>query len=194
MTKEVNILTVLPTELAQQLSQQRRLKDYNTLPKLNQNVLEAVREFMIDNVGYEHLPMACLCANAKNLQMDSSEIFHILPANSKNSVLFIIRMPEDMIVSVPYQALLDASEEADACGDDEDSIELFKDDFKSQLSVGQLGSDSDEEVIEFIPYLDYSKCKGYANFNQNFGTDGTANNILPDIKEYAVAKLTAFID
>lgn len=190
--KTVNIFTVLPIEQATQLSQEHKLQGHNTVPQIDTAIIEAVREYMIDNVGYENLPMACLSANSRVFQADSTEIFHILPANNKSSVLFVIQMPEDMIISVRYQDLLEASREAEDCDGDEDSLEFVKENLKDLLVLGQGDYLPDEEIIEFIPYLDYSKCKGYAKFNEEFGT--TVQSGFPGIKEYSVAKLTAFIE
>lgn len=190
--KTVNIFTVLPIEQATQLSQEHKLQGHNTVPQIDTAIIEAVREYMIDNVGYENLPMACLSANSRVFQADSTEIFHILPANNKSSVLFVIQMPEDMIISVRYQDLLDASREAEDCDGDEDSLEFVKENLKDLLVLGQGDYLPDEEIIEFIPYLDYNKCKGYAKFNEEFGT--TVQSGFPGIKEYSVAKLTAFIE
>ncbi len=191
MGKNVSVVTVVPTSLAQDLVKKRKITNFNTMQHINSHILDAVREFMTDNVGYADLPMACLNTKARTFKNGSSEIFHYLPSNSKDSVLFIMQMPEDMIVSVAYSDLLDASSEASDCEGDEDSIEIVKEDFKELLNLGQGDFDGDEEVIDFVPFLDYQKCKGYAKFDENFEAKDFN---LPGIEKIVLAKLTAFIE
>ena len=187
----INVVTVLPEKMANELSKKRKIKDYNTLPNISESILEAVREFMTDNVGYANLPIACL--NANSVVDGGKEIFHYIPTNSKDGVLFVIQMPEDMIISVPYQTLLEASEDAKGCEGDEDSLEFIKEDFKEQLSVGPGDFDTDSEMIEFIPFLDYTKCKGYAVFDENFNSQKQTLN-LSGVERCTLARLSAFIN
>lgn len=185
----VKMLTVVPKDLAASLCSKQRVKDYNTLPQLHRSVIEAVRGFMTENVGYSELPMACLEISSKGGINDSSDFFHYIPANSKENVLFQLEMPDDMIISVPYQVLLSASEEASMCEDDPDTIELIKEDLIEALTVGGI-SDSGE-VITFIPFLEYSKCKFYARFDANFKP---IEIDLPGLETIPLAKLSAFMD
>jgi hypothetical protein len=183
------MLTVVPTELAASLCDKKKVKDYNTLPQLNKAVIETVREFMTENVGYSELPMACLRINAKNESIEESDFFHYIPANSKENVLFQLEMPEDMIVSISYQTLLDASVEAEECGGDRDGLALVKEDLMEQLKVGELSES--EEVISFIPFLEYTRCKFYARFDDNFEP---IEIDLPGLEKLPLAKLSAFVD
>lgn len=187
----VSVLTVIPSHLAQDLVTKRKIENFNTMKHINSNILDAVREFMTENVGYENLPLACLNTQTKALRSDSSEIFHYLPSNTKDSILFVMQMPEDMIVSVPYSELLDASNEATDCGDDLDSIEIVKEDFKELLTLGPGDFDEGEEVIDFVPFLDYQKCKGYARLDENFEAKDFS---IPGIEKIVLARLTAFIE
>ncbi len=187
----INVVTVLPAKMANELSKKRKLQDYNTMPNISEAILDAVREYMTDNVGYANLPIACL--NANSVVDGGEEIFHYIPANSKDGVLFVIQMPEDMIISVPYQTLLEASEDAKGCEEDVDSLEFIKEEFKDQLSVGPGEFEEDMERIEFIPFLDYSKCKGYAVFDENFNSHKQEFN-LAGVEKCTLARLEAFIN
>lgn len=187
----VKMVTVVPVELAKDLQEKKRIKNYNALPQLNKTIIGAVREFMTENIGYDDLPIACLSINAKLENDNGSDVAQILPSNSKNNVLFLLNMPKDMIVSIPYCDLLDASEEAESCNDDEDSLQFVAENFKDQLVLGAPDYADDEEVIEFIPFIDYERCKKYAKFNDNFEASEFE---LPGIERCSLAKLSAFIE
>lgn len=188
----VNMYTVVPIELAAALKEKKKVKDYNTLPQLNSNILDVVREFMTDNVGFSDLPMACLSVSKKVARMDSTELFHYLPANNKSNVLFQLQMPNDMIVTVSYDELLNASQSANEAGGDNFELELIKEEFKESLFLGECDySDMDNEVISFIPFLAYDYCKFYAKFDENFET---GEFDIPGIEKISLAKLSAFID
>jgi len=192
MGNMVNMYTVVPIELAMDLKEKRRIKDYNTLPQLNTAILDAVREYMTENVGFSELPMACLSLNRRASAMDSTELFQYLPINNRENVLFRLKVPEDMVITVSYDILLSMSKSADECGNDPDEIEIIKEDFKDLLILGDGGyMDSDEEAISFIPFLDYNCCEFYAKFDENFHTSELE---IPGIKKFSLAKLSAFID
>ena len=57
---KITMLTIVPKQLAVDLNSEHRIQDYNTLPQLNQKVLDTIRQFFSDKVGYSNLPMACL--------------------------------------------------------------------------------------------------------------------------------------
>lgn len=188
----VNMYTVVPIELAAALKEKKKVKDYNTLPQLNSNILDVVREFMTDNVGFSDLPMACLSVSKKVARMDSTELFHYLPANNKSNVLFQLQMPNDMIVTVSYDELLNASQSANEAEGDDFELELIKEEFKENLFLGECDYlDMDDEVISFIPFLAYDYCKFYAKFDENFET---GEFDIPGIEKISLAKLSAFID
>lgn len=183
----ITMLTVVPTELATDLCEKRKVKSYNTLPQLHPAVLESVREFMTENVGYSDLPMACLNVNSKSRA--ESNVFEAIPTNHHESVLFQLDMPDDMIVSIDRGTLMDLSGEAYDCEDSPDDLEMIKDDLKEQLVVGEIPDV--EEVISFIPFLEYSRCKLYAKFDKNFKP---IELDLPGLEKIPLARLSAFVD
>lgn len=192
MSELVNMYTVVPIELAADLKEKKKVKDYNTLPQINPEILDEVREFMTDNVGFSDLPMACLSLSKKVARMDTTELFHYLPANNKDSVLFQLQMPNDMIVTVSFDELLRASKEADEAAGDEFELDIVKEEFRDSLSLGECCySDSDDEMISFIPFLDYNYCKFYAKFDENFET---GEFDIPGIEKISLARLSAFIN
>lgn len=185
------MLTIIPKELAMDLNDKKRVKDYNTLPQLNPAVLEAVRGFFRDKVGYADLPMACLQQpkDRNGKVMFQTDFADYLPVNNKESVLFVLEMPEDLIVSVNYGYLLDMSENMNGCSDDEGMIDYLKEELTENLTLGII---SDDNAISFIPFLDYSRCRFFAAFNSNFEPDETLK--LPGIAPIDLRELTSFIN
>lgn len=182
----VSMLTVIPIGLAKELCTQRRVKEYNSLPQLNKRIHNAIREYMSENVGYSDLPMACF-GKPENGTLDSVEsVTNILPINSKESLLFLLEMPDDMIVSVGFDDLLNASHDADACNDEEE-LEYILEDFKDLLCTG-VTDDAKNRMI-FIPFLDLSRCRFFAKLDDTFGTEEL---VLPGIERMDIRKLTSF--
>lgn len=188
--KKITMLTVVPISLAKQLCERKVVKDYNTLPQLNPSILETVREFMTDHVGYADLPMACLSKAKIDLSKANvgDSISTYLPINSNDSVLFQLDMPEDMIISVDFSELLEASIAASEAVD-EDDLALTKESFRDNLYLGL--TPSTEEQIIFIPFLDVSRCKFYARFSKDFDTDDLK---LPGIEQISIRELKSFIE
>ena len=189
---KVTMLTIIPKELAMDLNQKKRVKDYNTLPQLNKSVLETIRKFFEDKVGYTDLPMACLMQpRDKNgkvlLQTDFADY---LPVNNKESVLFLLEMPEDTVVSIDYSELLEASDAMNDCGDDEGMLEFLQSELTEKLEVG-VDFDNNN-IISFIPFLDYSRCKFFAAFNSEFELDESLD--LPGLSPLNLRELTSFIN
>lgn len=186
----VTMLTVVPIQLAQQLAEKKRVKDFNNFPQINMDVLQAIRTYMTEHVGYDDLPMACLSQSKVDLSAENvgESIGTYLPVNSKESVLFQLEMPEDMIVSVKFSDLLEASNEAnDAVG--KEDLELTLDMLTDNLSLGVLPDETEEQIF-FIPFLDSERCKFYASFNKNFDTNELK---LPGIEQVNLRQLQSFV-
>ena len=134
----VTMLTVVPINMASSLKEKVKIKSYNTLPNIQSSVLEAVKSFMNKRVGYNELPMACLEISGDLTDVDTEDIFHYIPTNCKETVLFQLEMPEDMIISVKYQDLLDASQDAEEFSDDPEFLQDVLDEFTSKLVQGPM--------------------------------------------------------
>lgn len=190
----VSLLTIVPSNLATQLANNKRIENFNTLPQINDKILEVVRDFMTDNVGYSNLPMACFSKSLDENDSVGAEstVFNYLPVNRNESVLFQLNMPEDMIISVSFSELLSASVEAGDClklGDDED-LEFVKESFREKLSLGISGNECRDQII-FIPFLALDKCEFYAKFDEDFNTQALD---LPGVKQMDIRQLSSFID
>lgn len=182
----VSMLTVVPAKLALDMCANKVLKNFNTLPRVNNTLLETVREFMRNNVGYADLPMACLVAPKSDNNNIAETVQQYLPINSKDSVLFQLDMPDDMIVAMNYRQMLELSNELDH-STDKDTIEFIQEDVMDALSLG-LPSDP-SECIFFIPFLAADKCKFYAKFDNAFSTEEFN---LPGIEKMTITELSAF--
>ena len=189
---KITMLTIVPKNLAINLNTSRRIQDYNTLPQLHPIVLSTIRDFFNDKVGYSNLPMACLMQpKDKNgklmIQKDFSDY---LPTNNQDSVLFLLEMPDDMIVSINYEQLLEISSIVEEFEDDSSMLDLYKEDLVAALQVGI--DYNDENLISFIPFLDYSRCKFFAAFNSNFEPDESLT--MPGLSQLNLRELQMFMD
>lgn len=187
--QKVVMITAVPKKIAEDLSRKRRVVGYNTLPNVNARVLQSIREFMTEHVGYSDLPMACLSKPRTSIAQSSSAgvaLSNYLPINSNDCIMFQLEMPDDLLVSVGYQELLMASSEVERAGS-EDEIDFLCEEFKEQLKLGVL---AEEDQISFIPFLDYERCKFYALLNPNFGTEDVK---LPGLAKIDVREMTSFL-
>lgn len=189
--KKVKMLTVVPANLAATLAKDKKIADYNTLPQLNATLLSFIREYMTMRVGYANLPMACLCCMRNGTDALSGEdILSRLPVNSKNSVLFQLEMPEDMIVSIDFDELLEISDEISKISEgDTLTLEFTKDKLFDSLVLGI--EESLQDPISFIPFLARDRCKFYAKFDSNFDSEGMD---LPGLERIDVRELTSFLN
>ena len=186
------MLTVVPKDKAVSLVQSGALVNFNNLPNLNDEVLSTIKDFFAEKVGYANLPLACLRQvkdSSGNLVL-TKDFMNYLPVNSKESVLFILEMPSDLIVSIDYSVLLDISAAMTDASGDSDAIQLFKEDLIDQLRLGV--TESRDDMISFIPFLDKGRCKFFAAFNQNFEPDSSLD--IPGMSKLSLHELTAFID
>lgn len=191
--KRVTMLTAVPSNLALELCNKKRIKDYNTLPQLNQQVLELIRECMVQRVGYSNLPMACL-SQAKSSDghaVTGDDILTYLPVNSKTSVIFQLEMPEDMIISIDFGELLEVSQMADEMTNPPTEMErdILRMTLEDKLFLGMNPEIGDP--ISFIPFLDLARCRFYAKFNDNFETEELN---LPGIEKMSLIELTSFVN
>ena len=96
-------------------------------------------------------------------------------------------MPTDMIVSTNFSSLLEISKLLE---DETDpiEIELLGENLKESLYLG-IGEDEDD-VISFIPFLDYKRCKFYATFTPSFEQDRNFN--IPGLDKINLRELRSF--
>lgn len=188
--KKVKMFTVVPANLATELAHKRKIADYNTLPQLNSIVLQLIRKYMIQRVGYENLPMACLSSIKTHDGMSGEDIFSYLPLNSKSSVIFELEMPEDMLVSISFKDLLTISEDA-ATIDSSNELELedLRERLEDNLVLGF--DDSMQDPISFIPFLAFDRCRFFAKCNSDFSTEELH---LTGLTENNLRELASFVN
>lgn len=186
----IYVITVVPIKTINQLNKTTRIKALNTIPNVNTRLLNTIKEFMFENVGYNNFPIACLKVSDDILK-SGHNIIHYLPANSLEDAILVFHVPEDLVVSVTYQELLEMSNVVTNCSDDPDSLQLILEDFKELLNVGSPDIEK-SEVLYFLPFLDLSYCKGYAFFDENFNAQKSKIK-LKDVEHYSLDRLTVFI-
>lgn len=158
------MLTIVPNRYVHDFKEKGRISNFNTLPQLHPKAMEVIRDFVKENVGYDNLPLASLkCAMTGSL--DGVDLQEYLSINAHDSVLFQLEVPEDMIVSVDYDTLLQYSENMKNSMDDFQML-MEQEMLTEELFVG-IANDS-EGMISFIPFLDYDRCKFFARLDKNF--------------------------
>lgn len=189
MNKTVRMVTAVPQDLAQQLVKNKRITNYNTLPQLNADVLEGIRSYLGEYVGYENAPIACLSKVHKqeaDLKAAGTTLPQYIPVNARNSIIFELSMPEDCIVSIEYKKLLDYSSQMNNAVDQFEK-DMILEDLHADLQVGLAGEL--EDAISFIPFIELEKCQFFAILNSAFET----NRInIPGLEQVDLRELSSF--
>lgn len=183
------ILTIIPRAIAEGLSSRERINDYNNLPQLNKEVLDVIKEYIANQIGFDSVPIAGLCQrkDPSGKLMIKKDFAEYIPVNARDSILLILEIPDDQIVSIDYSTLLELSASfADANGD-KDELEYLKESLMDSLT---LGPTTDPNMISFIPFVDYKKCKYFAVFNAKFEAD--KEFAIPGIDRIPMRELTTF--
>lgn len=180
------MLTIVPLKYVKNFKDVGRIGNFNTLPQIHERAMGTIRNFVSENIGYDDLPLASLkCAQIGSL--DGINFEDYLLVNSNDSVIFQLEIPDDMIVSVEYDKLLECSRNMFNCTD-EFELDLEAEDLENSLILG-IGDDS-EGLISFIPFLDYNRCKFFAKLSKDFRAErGTLDNNISKIK---LKKLSSF--
>ena len=189
----VTVLTIIPKEVAVALSEKRRIENFNNLPQLRREVLEVLRDYVSEQTGYNSVPLAGLCQShdSNGKVLIKSDFTDFLPVNRKDSVLLILDIPEDQIITIDYSTLLNISESFTNASGDTDDIEYLKDSLRDALEEASGDHDfTAPNTISFIPFLDYSKCKYFAVFNAQLEADSSFN--IPGIDKIPMQELTTF--
>lgn len=187
--KKISMLTIIPHNKAAELLKNHSLHEFNTMPQIDPRVRRVIREFMSENVGYEELPIACFGRPDTSRKVSSDELMHVIPMNNKNDIIFQLDMPADMVVSVDFNKLMEASNDVQTAADASDA-EFVLEDFKDNLTIG---SNPSSTSIIFIPFLDLDRCRFYARVNDEF--DPADEDLsFPSIEKMDVRKITSFLE
>ena len=184
--RNITMLTIVPYKYARDFKEKGRISDFSTLPQIHEKTMQVIRDFIEENVGYDNLPLASLrCVKTGSLEGVDFEEY--LNANSNESVLFQLEIPEDMIVSIDYDVLLECSNDMFHAMDEMD-LDFSEETLRSNLILG-INDDSDG-IISFIPFLDYDKCKFFAKLSKDFKAE---KNMLKDSsKQIRLKTLSSF--
>lgn len=186
----VTMLTIVPKAVVEGLVGNSRVENFNNLPQLRKEVLAVLKEFVQQEIGFESVPLAGLCqikdpTNGKLLiKKDFAEY---IPVNARDSILLMLEIPEDQIVSINYKTLLDISASFDEANGDEYEIEYLKENLRDSLVLGPSTGSND---ISFIPFLDRKKCKYFAAFNSQLEADKSF--VIPGVDKIPLRELTTF--
>ena len=169
------IITIIPKSLVKDLTEKKKIEEHNSLPQISKTILYWVKEFMEDNVGYSNLPMAGISGFHLD---DSEDVLHVIPGKLDESIMLLLSVPDDMIISIPYSKLLDYSDKVvELEKGNSIALDILHDEFLEELEVGDV--DANQEIVSFIPFLDYSRCTCYALLNENFQIENYTIDGLP---------------
>lgn len=186
----ITMLTIVPRSVVEGLINDTKVENFNNLPQLRKEVLQTLKEFVQEEIGFQSVPLASLCqrkdANTGKL-MIKTDFAEYIPVNAKESILLLLEIPEDQIVSIDYKTLLDISSSFDNTNGDAYEVEYLKEQLKDSLS---LGPSTSENEISFIPFLDRKKCKYFAAFNSQLEADKSFT--IPGIDKIPMQELTTF--
>lgn len=189
MNETVRMVTAVPQKLAQQLTKSKRITNYNTLPQVDERVMECIRTELAEKVGYENSPIACLSKLnhiETSLKTAGTNISYYIPVKAEDSVIFELKMPKDCVISIEYKSLLEYSKrikESDIFDE-----ELILDDLKEELQLGL--ADELEDAISFIPFIELEKCQFFALLTSAFNT---SRFDLEGVEKVDLRKLTSFV-
>lgn len=185
----VTMLTIVPRSIADGLAANTRVENFNNLPQLRKEVLEVLKEYVQQEIGFESVPLAGLCQrrDQRGNLMIKTDFAEYIPVNAKDSILLMLEIPEDQIISIDYKTLLDISASFDDTNGDAYEIEYLKDTLRDAIS---LGPSTKGNSISFIPFLDRKKCKYFATFNSQLEADKTLT--IPGVNKIPMQELTTF--
>lgn len=180
--KNETVITAVPKDMVKRLTTKKgeRIVKVNTIPGINKKALDAIREYYVENVGYDDYPIACLGRlNNKLVNIQSADIVEsgILPVRANDTMLLEIQLPEDLIVSVDLDAVLRASKSFEQSMD-EDTDSDIADGLKDALTIG-IPSEKDggsADMLSFIPFLDLTQCKRFAVLDESFNPQSLESN------------------
>ena len=194
--KNETVITAVPKHMVKQLTTQKgeRIVKVNTIPGINRKALDAIREYYVENVGYDDYPIACLGKlNNKPMNIQSSDIVEsgVLPVRANDTMLLEIQLPEDLIVSVDLDVVLRASKDF-AQSEDADTDADIAEGLKDSLVIGipSEGDGGSADMLSFIPFLDLTQCKRFAVLDESFNPQSLESNRW---KSRPITEVAAFL-
>lgn len=183
----VKMVTAIPKGLAQEF-RKKGIVEHNTLPQLSSKFLDEIRKFMHENTGYEQYPVACLSRlhdNEVSIKNAVEGLADYIPVKAKESIIFELIAPEDMIVSIEYDTMLNANA-AFSLATDKNDLSYVVEELHAALKVGTVDA---EDVISFVPGLHLSRCKYFTILDSEFRADefefpGVEQVNLQDLKSF----------
>lgn len=187
MAKQIQLIAVIPKTRLKDFVDRKKLESLDSMPMIDPRAKSVIQNFIQNYTGYDKLPIACLSrfnGNPGSIEKIGTQVGQIL-TTSTGSTLWELQMPDDMVVSINFSDLMTKSNEfSEATSEDE--IEMLTEDLEDLLVKGYL---ADDDVISFIPFLDYNRCKIAAVIDNSWGTQKLN---LPGIEQVKLFNLNNF--
>lgn len=165
----IKLVVVIPHSSFAEFKEKKRLEAVDTMPNIHPSARAAIKAFIQTNTGYVNEPIACLSrfrggpGTISNVKIDVREVL----TTSPGTTLWELHMPDDMLVSVTHEDLMRISS-AMHKETNPNMLELLSEDLQDLLHPGVIDG---EEVISFIPFIDFSKCKAVAKIDNYWGME-----------------------
>ena len=175
--RTVRMVTAIPKALAMELREKKRIINFNTLPQLHPKLIDSIKKYF-EEVGHKDSTIKSIGAS----------VCDFIPVKANDSVVLELNMPEDCIVSIGYEDLLNFSRDLTDCNGDRVAENDTLAYFLNFLSVG-LG-DGCSDTISFVPFIEMEKCQFFAILDNSFGM---ADFSLPGVEKVSLHELNTFI-
>ena len=189
--RTVRMVTAIPKALAMELREKKRIINFNTLPQLHPKLIDSIKKYFEEVVGYHDSPIACLSRvghKDSTIKSIGASVCDFIPVKANDSVVLELNMPEDCIVSIGYEDLLNFSRDLTDCNGDRVAENDTLAYFLNFLSVG-LG-DGCSDTISFVPFIEMEKCQFFAILDKSFGL---ADFSLRGVEKVSLHELNTFI-
>lgn len=187
MSKQIQLVVVVPKDKYPILVEQKRLDAVDTMPKLHPAAKKVIRDFVKGYTGFEKDPIACLSrfhgrpGAISHVQLRVREVLTTTPGTT----MWELHMPDDMVVSVNFNMLTSISSQMWEC-EDEMMLEFMQEDLQEQLVKGYL---EDDDVVSFIPFIDLKRCRFVAKVDNAWGME---NLSVPGVEQVKLFDINIF--
>lgn len=192
MAAKVPLLVIIDVDTAKTLRDKNaRLTECPEFDTIPAPFKEAIRLFIMDNVGFSSGPIFALSRlNDEKVSLYSTgdsgyRMEDVLP-HKTGDYMFELSMPEDMIVSIGVEKLFEIKEQGEVFGfDDEDILEMLK----SELVVG-IHVPGAANVFSFIPVIKQEHCSKFVRISENWEAD--YKDLFSNIQDISPSTLSMF--
>lgn len=187
MSDHVRLTAVIPRNMLDIFLEKKRLDALDTMPTLHPRVKDAIRKIVHNYTGYSNEPVACISryngvsGEIKNIGVNVRQVLKTSPGTT----MWELRMPSDMAVSIKFNELLEISSSMTAA-DEEIELEMLEEQLTDCIIEGYL---EDDDVVSFIPFIDFSRCEFYAKIDSSWGFDPL---VVPGVEQVKLVDMNIF--